>query len=207
MRRLVVGTFLTLDGVMQAPGAPDEDRSGGFTHGGWLVPHFDEAVGVAMDTTFARAEALLIGRRTYDIFAAYWPRVTDPDDTIATKLNAMPKYVASRTLRAAGWPGTSVLRGDASEAVAELKEQPGGEILVQGSGNLVQTLLRHDLIDEFRLLVFPVLLGSGIRLFGDGTMPAGLRLVHGTTSPSGVVLQTYERAGAALYGSVPPAAA
>jgi dihydrofolate reductase len=201
MRKLVVGTFLTVDGVMQAPGGPQEDRSGGFEYGGWLPPHFDEAVGAFMDESFARTEALLLGRRTYDIFAAHRPNVPDTDDPMANKLNSMPKYVASRTLTTAEWANTTVLKGDAGEAVAKLKAEPGGEIIVQGSGDLVQTLLRHDLVDEFRLLVFPVLLGQGKRLFADGTVPAGLRLAHNSTSPSGVAMYVYERAGVPAYGS------
>jgi len=195
MRKLVVGTFLTLDGVMQAPGGPDEDRDGGFAHGGWSVKYWDELMGKLIVEQTLQADALLLGRKTYEIFAAHWPRVTDPNDPVAAKLNSMRKYVASRTLHKAEWHNASLLRGDVGEAVARLKEQAGGEIQVTGSSNLIQTLLRHDLIDEFRLWVFPVSVGSGKRLFGDGTLPWALRLADAKVSTTGVVIHRYERAG------------
>ena len=177
MRKLVVGTFLTVDGVMQAPGGPDEDRDGGFEHGGWSVKYWDEMMGKLIVEQTLKTDALLLGRKTYEIFAAHWPRVTDPNDPVATKLNSMRKYVASRTLRKAEWHNSTILPGDAASAVARLKEQAGGEIQVTGSSNLIQTLLKHDLVDEFNLWVFPVTIGSGKRLFGDGTMPGAFRLV------------------------------
>ena len=195
MRKLVVGTFLTLDGVMQAPGGPDEDRDGGFAHGGWSVKYWDELMGKLIVEQTQQADALLLGRKTYEIFAAHWPRVTDPKDPVAAKLNSMRKYVASRTLHKTEWHNASLLRGDVGEAVARLKEQAGGEIQVTGSSNLIQTLLRHDLIDEFRLWVFPVSVGSGKRLFGDGTLPGAFRLVDAKVSTTGVVIHRYERAG------------
>jgi dihydrofolate reductase len=203
MRKLVVGAFLTLDGVMQAPGGPDEDRDGGFTHGGWAVPLFDEQMGQYMTDLTNRAGALLLGRKTYDIFAASWPQAGD-DDPIAAKLNSVPKYVASRTLKNVEWNNSTLLTGDVAEEVAKLKQQDGDEIQVAGSGELVQTLLKHDLIDEYHLLIFPVLVGGGKRLFADGTLPVGLKLVETTTSSTGVMISTYERHGELEYGSMEP---
>src|SRR5512134_2868308 len=147
MRKLVVGTFVTLDGVMQAPGGPDEDRDGGFQHGGWLVPYFDERFLGIMTEWTRRAGAFLLGRKTYEIFAASWPNSTDPADEIAMALNTRPKFVASRTLAGVDWNNAILLDGEVAEEVAKLKTQDGGEIQVHGSGNLLQTLLRHDLID------------------------------------------------------------
>lgn len=200
MRKLVVGTFLTLDGVMQAPGGPEEDPSGGFTHGGWSVGYWDDRMGQIITESIDRMDALLLGRRTYEIFAAHWPRVPD-DDPVAAKLNSVPKYVASTTLRRVEWNNSTLLEGDVARAVAELKDEPGGEIQVQGSCRLIQTLLEHDLVDEYRLWVFPVVLGSGRRLFGDGAAPAGLQLLGTETSSTGVAIHTYARAGDIRYGS------
>jgi dihydrofolate reductase len=201
MAKLVVGTFVTVDGVMQAPGGPDEDREGGFEHGGWLVPHFDDELGVFMDGLIGRADALLLGRKTYEIFAGWWPNQPD-DDPMAAKLNGVPKYVASRTLTSVDWANTTLLEGDAGGAVAKLKDELDGELHVSGSGDLIQTLLRDDLVDELQLIVFPVLLGTGKRLFGDGTIPTGLELVESRTTPAGVALQTYRRTGKPEYGTV-----
>jgi dihydrofolate reductase len=200
MGKLVVGTFVTLDGVMQAPGGPDEDREGGFEHGGWLAPHFDESMGQVMDDVIGRADALLLGRKTYDIFVSYWPHQSD-DNPMAAKLNSMRKYVASRTLDDVDWNNATLLRGDLAEEVRKIKDE-AGEINVAGSGNLIQSLLKHDLVDEFQLLVFPVLIGTGKRLFGDGTIPRGLRLVESKTSDSGVAINRYERVGELEYGLV-----
>ena len=200
MRKLVVGTFVTLDGVMQAPGGPTEDPSDGFEHGGWLVPFADEEFGRRMVELTERGGTLLLGRRTYEIFASHWPLIGD-EDPIARKLNAMPKVVASRTLEHAEWNNTTLLRGDVAREVEALKQQDGGEIQVTGSGDLIQTLLRHDLVDEFRLWTFPVVLGSGKRLFAEGAAPAGLRLLDSATTPAGVTFATYERAGAVETGS------
>ncbi|MFJ5080124.1 dihydrofolate reductase family protein [Streptomyces sp. NPDC088553] len=201
MATLSLTQFLTLDGVHQAPGGPEEDPSDGFTRGGWSVPFGDEDFGRFMDGVFARPTAFLLGRRTYEIFAGYWPKRTDPADPIATKLNALPKYVATTTLDSAEWEGTTVLRGDVVDEVRALKERTDGEIQMHGSGGLAQTLLDHDLIDTLHLLVFPVVLGTGRRLFADGVRPAAFRLTDARTTGSGVTLTTYELAGRPEYGS------
>jgi len=200
MRKLVVGTFLTLDGVMQAPGRPNEDRDGGFRHGGWVVPYFDEKMDVIMTEWCKRAGALLLGRKTYEIFAGFWPNVTDPADEIATALNTRPKFVASRTLDKVTWNNSTLLRGDVAEEVAKLKAQEGGEIQVHGSGDLLQTLLERDLIDTLRIWQFPVVLGTGKRLFGKGTIPGVFRLIDTKLATTGAVLHVYERAGGLRYG-------
>ena len=199
--RLTLHTFLTIDGVMQAPGARDEDPAGGFEHGGWSFPYGDQDFGEAMDGWFAQAGAFLLGRRTYEIFRGYWPHVTDPANPIASKLNALPKYVASTTLDSVDWPNSSLLGGDLAAEVAKLKERPGNELQVHGSGGLAQTLIDHDLVDEYRLLTFPVHLGSGQRLFRDGTKAAALRLTGSTTTSAGVIIATYEPAGPPKYGT------
>jgi dihydrofolate reductase len=203
LRKLMVTTFVSLDGVMQGPGGSDEDRDGGFEHGGWSVPHFDQGLIQLMTELTSRAGALLLGRRTYDIFAASWP-LAAADDPIGSKLNSVPKYVASRTLDTVSWQNSTLLTGDVADAVGKLKQGVGGEIQVHGSGALVQTLIEHDLVDEFHVLVFPVLLGSGKRLFAEGTIPAGLKLVSTTTSSTGVVTGTYARNGKVEYGAMGP---
>ncbi|HEX2133310.1 MAG TPA: dihydrofolate reductase family protein [Actinophytocola sp.] len=204
MSTIVISTFLTVDGVMQAPGGPDEDRAGGFAHGGWQAPHFDHAAGEIVDSWYATADGMLLGRRTYEIFAGFWPHVPDdsPEASMAKRLNAMPKHVASRTLSTLDWQNSQLLGDDVPAAVAALREQPGGELHVVGSGDLAQTLIRHDLVDEYRLMVFPVVLGSGTRLFGDGTVPGGLTLVDSRTTPAGAVASVYRRAGEVTYGSL-----
>ncbi|MFC9701583.1 dihydrofolate reductase family protein [Streptomyces sp. NPDC056943] len=201
MATLSLTQFLTLDGVHQAPGGPQEDPSGGFEHGGWSVPFGDEDFGQFMDDVFTRPTAFLLGRRTYDIFAGYWPKQTDPDNPVASKLNALPKYVATTTLESADWAGTTLLRGDVVKEVADLKESLDGEIQMHGSGGLARTLLDHDLIDTLRLLVFPVILGSGRRLFSDGVRPTAFRQTDVRTTGSGVTLLTYELGGRPAYGS------
>jgi dihydrofolate reductase len=199
--RLTLHTFLTLDGVMQAPGGPDEDPSSGFTHGGWAFPFDDEDFGAAVTGWFAGAGAFLLGRHTYEIFSGYWPKITDPANPVAAKLNALPKYVASATLTSADWAGTTVLSGDVLAEVAKLKDQPGGELQVHGSGALAQALIDADLIDEYRLLFFPVHLGSGKKLFRDGAKAASLRLLTSSITSTGVVIASYEPAGPVQYGS------
>jgi dihydrofolate reductase len=196
---LIVGTFVTLDGVMQAPGGPEEDRSGGFAHGGWLVPHFDETMGQVMTEWIERADGLLLGRKTYEIFAAHWPRVSG--DPIASKLNSVRKHVVSRTLDRVEWNNSTLVNGDVVEGIRRLKREPGKELQVHGSSDLIQTLLKHDLIDAFRLWIFPVLLGTGKRLFASGTVPKRLKLVETRTSSTGVVLQVHQSAGRLEYGS------
>ena len=199
--RLTLHTFLTLDGVMQAPGGPDEDPDGGFPHGGWSFPYGDEDFGAAIAGWFANASAFLLGRQTYEIFSGYWPRVTDPDNPVASKLNALPKYVASTTLTSADWHNSSLLGSDIPAEVAKLKQQPGDELQVHGSGALAHTLIEHDLIDEYRLLIFPVHLGSGKKLFRDGARAAALRLTGATTTSTGVIIATYQPAGPVQTGS------
>lgn len=199
MRKLIVSTFLTLDGVMQAPGGPEEDDSGGFAHGGWSVNYWDEQMGEIMAAAMSDPFALVLGRRTYDIFAAYWPHATDEEG--AKPLNEATKYVASRGRPTLEWDHSVLIEGDAAEGVAALKKEDGPELQVHGSGNLVQTLLRHNLVDEYRLWVFPVVTGSGRRLFSEGTVPAGLKLVDSKVSTTGVMIGTYEPAGELVTGS------
>jgi dihydrofolate reductase len=199
MRKLLVNTFLTLDGVMQAPGGPGEDDSDGFTLGGWSVNYWDDLMGDAMGETMSAPFDLLLGRRTYDIFSAYWPHATDNPG--AKPLNDATKYVASRTHRELEWGPSVLIEGDGAKGIAALKSEDGPELQVHGSANLLQTLLRHNLIDEFRLWVFPLVIGSGKRLFADGTIPAGLKLVDSKVSTTGVVISTYEPAGEVVTGS------
>jgi dihydrofolate reductase len=198
-RKLVVNSFLTLDGVMQAPGGPEEDPTGGFAHGGWSAGYWDGDLEQWIGPYLARPADLLLGRRTYEIFAAHWPYITD--DPLADGLNSARKYVASTTLDKVEWNNSTLLEGDVAGAVAALKEADGPEIQVHGSGNLIQTLLRHDLVDELRLMTFPLVLGTGKRLFADGTVPAGVKVVSSTITGNGVVATVYERAGAIEYGS------
>lgn len=200
MGELTITTFLTVDGVMQAPGGPKEDTSGGFPYGGWVFPLADADMGKIMVDIFSKADAFLLGLTTYEIFAGYWPKVTDPDDPIAGKLNALPKFVASRTRTSFDWNRTELVR-DAAKEVVDIKERFPGELQVHGSGDLAQTLIKDDLIDEYRLLVFPVLLGTGKRLFGSGTVPASLKLVRSATTGAGAVLSVYRRAGKLRTGS------
>jgi dihydrofolate reductase len=202
MRKLVVGMFTTLDGVMQAPGGPDEDREGGFEHGGWLVPYFDEKFGELMSEWTKQAGGFVLGRKTYEMFAGSWPNSTDPADEAAVALNSRPKYVASRTLDTLSWNNAHLIKGDVAKEVARLKMQDGGELQVHGSGQLVQTLLKHDLVDTLRIWQFPVVLGTGKRLFGDGAIPRSFRLLDMRINTTGAVLQVYDREGGLKYGEV-----
>jgi dihydrofolate reductase len=199
MRRLMVTSFVTLDGVMQAPGGPGEDDSGGFRYGGWSANYWDDLMGQVMGEVMGHPFDLVLGRRTYEIFASYWPNATDNPG--AKPLNDATKYVASRTLDHLDW-GPAVLVPDAAAGIAELKRGDGPELQVHGSGNLIQTLLREGLVDELRVWTFPVLIGSGKRLFADGTLPAGLRLTDSKASTTGVVIATYEPAGELVTGSL-----
>jgi dihydrofolate reductase len=202
MAKLTMTAFVTLDSVMQAPGGPQEDVSGGFAHGGWVVPYFDEGFGAFMVGVFARAGAFLIGRGTYQIFAGHWPKVTDTNDPIAVALNTLPKYVASRTLDRVDWQGSTLVR-DVPAEVARLKAAPGaGELQVHGSPGLTQALLQHELIDELHLLTFPILLGSGKKLFGAGTVPTAFELSATQATSTGVVISSYRRSGRPKYGQV-----
>ena len=199
MRQLIVSTFLTLDGVMQAPGGPGEDDDDGFAHGGWSVNYWDEHMGQVMNEAMSAPFDLVLGRKTYDIFATYWPHA--PEDAGAKPLNDATKYVASRSNPTLEWSRSVLLDGDAAERITALKKEDGPELQVHGSGNLIQTLLRHNLVDQYRLWVFPLVIGSGKRLFSEGTIPWGLRLVDSTVSTTGVVIGTYEPAGEIVTGS------
>jgi dihydrofolate reductase len=192
--------FLSVDGVYQGPGGPNEDRSDGFDRGGWLVPHFDEHTGEFMNSVFENVDAFLLGRRTYDIFAASWPKATDPNDPVATKLNTLPKYVASKSLKDPTWANTTVLEGDLATAVRDLKAREGRELQVHGSGQLVRFLLEHDLLDRLNLLVFPVIVGAGRRLFPESGNATGLALVESRTTPSGVTISVYRPTGRPEFG-------
>jgi dihydrofolate reductase len=199
MRKLIVSTFLTLDGVMQAPGGPEEDDSGGFALGGWSVHYWDDQMRQVMTEAMSTPFDLVLGRRTYDIFAAYWPHA--PEEAGAKPLNEATKYVASRSRPTLEWERSVLIEGDAAEGIAELRKEDGPELQVHGSGNLIQTLMGHNLIDQYRLWVFPLVIGSGKRLFSDGTIPSGLKLVDSKVSTTGVVIGTYEPAGEIVTGS------
>jgi dihydrofolate reductase len=196
MSRVVVNVNLTLDGVMQAPGRPDEDLRGGFEHGGWAQPYFDSVMGSLAAEGIAKTEALLLGRRTYEDFAAVWPNQPEPNP-FTEVLNNTQKYVASTTLQEPlSWSNSTLLKGDAAEAVAKLREQPGKDLVVLGSGELVRSLMRRNLVDEYVLLIHPLVLGSGRRLFADDGSFAALRLVDTKTTTTGVVIATYQPAEA-----------
>jgi len=198
MRKIKVLTFLTLDGVMQSPGAPEEDPSGGFEQGGWLPPYFDETLGEIMNKEMSEPFDLLLGRKTFDIFASYWPQHKEEGPGI----NNATKYVASKTPFTSDWETTIVLENDVVKKVKELKESDGPELQVHGSGNFIQTLLKHDLVDEFHLKIFPVTVGAGKRLFDGGTLPAAFKVTHSETTPAGVVVVSYIRDGNLKSGSV-----
>ena len=202
MPKIIVNAFLTLDGVMQAPGGPDEDRESGFPHGGWQAPYADDVMGRLVTEGFADADGFLLGRKTYDIFANYWPKVTDPGNAIATALNARPKHVVSRSLDRVSWNNSSLIKGDVVAELRRLREQPGRTLQTWGSTDLLQTLLKNDLIDEYRLFIFPLVLGAGKRLFGSGTVPTALRQVESVTSGKGATYHRFERSGKPEYGQM-----
>jgi dihydrofolate reductase len=197
MRKLIVLSFITFDGVMQAPGGPEEDTSGGFKFGGWSVPYFDEFLGNIMDEQMGKPFDLLLGRKTFDIFASYWPHHADD----APGINNATKYVASNTLTSHEWQKSVFLKGNVVDEIKKLKQQDAPDLQVHGSGNLIQTLLKHDLVDEFWLKVFPITLGTGKRLFAEGTLPAAFRVSASKLSPTGVIVANYERAGEVKTGS------
>ena len=196
MRKIVVLSFITLDGVMQAPGGPEEDTSGGFQHGGWSFPYFDDVAGAVMGEQMAPAD-LLLGRKTFDIFASYWPQHAEEWPGI----NEATKYVVSRTATGSDWSNSVFLNGDAVEEVKKLKTGDGPSLQVHGSGELIQTLLKHDLVDEMWLKIFPITLGGGKRLFDGGAIPAAFTLDSTTISPSGVIFANYSRSGQVQTGS------
>lgn len=204
MRKLIVLTFVTLDGVMQAPGGPEEDTTGGFKYSGWIAGYWDDFLDVDLGEQMAVPFDLLLGRKTYEIFSAYWPYVKsdNPDYQIADKFNNAKKYVASRTLKELEWSNSRLIKGDVVQEVKKLKEQNGPELHIYGSGNLIQTFMKHDLVDEFRLKIFPITLGTGKRLFAEGTIPASFKLIDSKTSTTGVIVATYERAGKVKTGSI-----
>jgi len=197
MRKVIVLSFISLDGVMQAPGGPQEDTSGGFKYGGWTFPYFDESTGKIMAEQMGKPYDLLLGRKTYDIFAAYWPN--HPEEGFG--LNKATKYVASRSALKLTWEKSNLLQGDAAEAVKKLKSQEGPDLQVHGSGNFIQTLMKHDLVDEFWLKIFPVTLGSGKRLFAEGAIPAAFQMTKGEVFPNGLIIANYKRAGGVKTGS------
>jgi dihydrofolate reductase len=201
MRKIIATTFISLDGVMQAPGGPQEDPTSGFALGGWTAPHFDNALGACLVRIFSRPFDLLLGRKTYDIFAAHWPYVTDPNDPIAGVFNQATKFVASRSKPKLSWHNSRLLGDDIVTSLNTLKAADGPNLLVQGSSDLLQTLWANGLVDEFSVLIFPVVLGRGKRLFGAGTLPTGLTLVTSQAYPTGVFVATYEPSGQVRTGN------
>lgn len=202
MPRIVVNAFLTLDGVMQAPGGPDEDREGGFPHGGWQAVYPEEVVGRMIVDGIGDADGFLLGRKTYDIFAGYWPKVTDPTNPIAAALNGRPKWVASRRLERVTWNASSLIEGDVVDGIRKLRDRPGQTVHTWGSTDLLQTMLANDLVDEYRLFVYPLVLGTGKRLFGSGTVPAAFEHVESVTTGKGVTFHRLRRGGKPRYGTV-----
>lgn len=200
MGKLTIATFMTLDGVMQAPGGPDEDRDGGFAHGGWSFPYFSSDMGGMIDDAFGKADCILLGRRTYEIFANSWPNYPDKDDPVASTLNALPKYVVSSTLKEAEWEPTTIISGDVAGEVAELKERYQGEVQVHGSARLAQTLHAEGLIDEYRVFIEPIVLGTGKRLFEPDAAPTTLELVESRAMAKGAIFAVYQPTGTPSYG-------
>ncbi len=200
MRRILINEFMTLDGVMQGPGGPDEDRTGNFKYGGWIANYWDNKMEKELEGLMSRELEFLLGRKTYEIFAAHWPYVED--DPIAEKLNKAKKYVASTTLDSVDWQNSQLLKGDVVKELIKLKLQDGPDILVYGSGNLVQTLLKNNLVDEMQLFIFPMIMGKGKRLFKEGIIPSALKLVDQKVSATGAFIATYQPAGEINLGSV-----
>ncbi len=197
MRKVVVLEHISLDGVIQAPGGPDEDTSGGFRYGGWIAPYGDEILGTVLIRQMNLPFDLLLGRKTFDIWAPYWPQHADEWPGV----NPATKYVASNTMTSAEWQPSVFLNGDIAEQVAKIKQQPGPDLHVWGSGNLLQTLIKHDLVDAFWLMIYPITLGGGKRLFADGTLPEAFKVTESLVTPKGVIVVNYERAGAITTGS------
>jgi dihydrofolate reductase len=197
MRKIIVLTFVTLDGVMQAPGGPQEDTDGSFEYGGWVVSHFDERLGAIMDEQMTKPRDLLLGRKTYEIFASYWPA----HESEWPGINAATKYVVSNTLTEPLWDNTVFIKGNAVGEIQRLKQQDGPDLQVHGSSQLLQMLFKHDLVDELWLKIFPLTLGTGKRLFGAGAIPAAFQLAHAEPTPGGVIVASYERAGDVKTGS------
>lgn len=195
MRKIIVLSFISLDGVMQAPGGPEEDTSGGFKYGGWTVPYFDDFAGKIMAEQMNGTYDLLLGRKTYDIFASYWPTHSDN----WPQINEITKYVVSKNLKNPGWKNSEVVKNE--DELKKLKASEGSDLQVHGSGNLIQTLLKHDLVDELWLKIFPLTLGPGKKLFSGGSIPAAFKLTESKTSPSGVIIASYKRAGEIKTGS------
>ena len=198
MRKIIVLSFITMDGVMQAPGGPTEDTSGDFKFGGWTVPYFDDFAGKLMDEQMGHPFDLLLGRKTYDIFSAYWPK---QEDSIGTIFNNVTKYVVSESLTESKWDKTVFIKGDVVAELKKLKESDGPELQVHGSGKFIQTLLKNDLVDELWLKIFPITLGDGKKLFAEGTIPAAFTLESSVTSPTGVIFASFKRAGEVKTGS------
>jgi dihydrofolate reductase len=201
MRKIVLLTFVSLDGVMQAPGGSDEDTASGFKYGGWTFPYFDDFMGSVMGRQMAESYDLLLGRKTYDLFADFWPKKDDKTNAAAASLNKATKYVVSHKSTKLPWKNSKLIKGDAVKKLEALKSSRGPMLQVHGSSDLIQTLLRHDLVDELWLKIFPVTLGKGKRLFGRGTILAGFKLIESKSSPSGVIVATYERSGDVQTGS------
>jgi dihydrofolate reductase len=197
MRKIIVLSFITLDGVMQGPGGPTEDTSGSFTYGGWTVPYFEDFLGMTMEEQMSKPFDLLLGRKTFEIFASYWPHY----DGGKNPINEATKYVASNTLTTHEWSKSVFLKSNVVDEIKKLKQQDGPDLQVHGSGNLIQTLLKHDLVDEFWLKIFPITLGTGKRLFAEGAMPVAFTLHESKTSPRGVIVASYKRAGEVETGS------
>lgn len=197
MRKVIVLMFVTLDGVIQAPGGPQEDTDGDFNYGGWTVPHFDERGGAIMQEQMTTTRALLLGRKTYEIFASYWPS----HESDWPGINAATKFVVSETLTESLWDNSVIIKGNVAEEIRRLKQENGPDLQVYGSSRLLQTLFKHDLVDELWLKIFPITLGTGKRLFAEGTIPAAFKLTHSESTPSGVIFASYQRAGDVKTGS------